>query len=40
MVKKCPSGHKPVIVPLRKDPIEHALIRNTIIIALYGKTVR
>jgi len=40
LVKKYPSGHKPVTSKLKKDPIEHVLIRNIVTIAPYVKIVR
>ena len=40
LVKKCSSGHQPIIVPLRKNLTEYTLIRNTVIIVPYEKIVR
>jgi len=40
-VKKCPSGHQPITSAFKEeDPIEHTLIRNTVVIFPYVKIVR
>ena len=41
LVKKCPSGHQPITSTFKKkDPIEHTLIRNSVVIVPYVKIVR